>query len=175
MQFLSSSSVNNSQSLLVCKCLGYGKRRRPPRRQAATASAGCSTLGMLGYDGPDCETEWFYFTRVGIDPNAKSEGSWFCESCWAGEGRVLGRRLVVVVQRAVEVGTWWEGECWGLLCAPGLAGLLRVNTCTSLPEPYQVTEISLSGCQSSSRLPPVGVSELERRVVDPLLVLNVVY
>ena len=36
---------------------------------------------MIGCDGPDCETEWFYFACVEIDPRTKPEGSRFCESC----------------------------------------------------------------------------------------------
>jgi len=46
---------------------------------------------MIECDGPDCETEWFHFACVGIDPKAKPEGSWLCESCQLGKDPSVGR------------------------------------------------------------------------------------
>ena len=48
---------------------------------------------MIGCDGPDCETEWFHFACVGIDPKAKPEGSWFCESCRLGKDPSIGKKV----------------------------------------------------------------------------------
>jgi len=48
---------------------------------------------MIGCDGPDCETEWFHFAYIGIDPRAKPEGSWFCESCWLGKDPSVGKKM----------------------------------------------------------------------------------
>jgi uncharacterized membrane protein YgcG len=48
---------------------------------------------MIGCDGPECETEWFHFACVGIDPKAKPEGSWFCESCRLGKDSSIGKKV----------------------------------------------------------------------------------
>ena len=48
---------------------------------------------MIGCDGPDCETEWFHFAYIGIDPRAKPEGSWFCESCRLGKDPSVGKKM----------------------------------------------------------------------------------
>jgi hypothetical protein len=47
---------------------------------------------MIGCDGPECETEWFHFACVGIDPRAKPEGSWFCENCRLGKDSSIGKK-----------------------------------------------------------------------------------
>lgn len=48
---------------------------------------------MIGCDGPECETEWFHFACVGIDPRAKPEGSWFCENCRLGKDSSVGKKV----------------------------------------------------------------------------------
>ena len=58
---------------------------------------------MIGCDGPDCETGWFHFACVGIDPKAKPEAAGFARVAAWERTQVLGRRLVVVVPRAVDV------------------------------------------------------------------------
>ena len=58
---------------------------------------------MIGCDGPDCETEWFYFACVEIDLKAKPEGVRFCKSCRLGKDPRTGKKVDGRVQRAVEV------------------------------------------------------------------------
>ena len=38
---------------------------------------------MIGCDNPDCAIEWFHYECVGIGPENRPKGSWYCKDCTA--------------------------------------------------------------------------------------------
>ena len=36
---------------------------------------------MIACDGPNCETEWFHFSCVGINEDPNSDEEWYCDEC----------------------------------------------------------------------------------------------
>ena len=42
---------------------------------------GLPTKEMIACEGPNCSTEWFHYTCVGLTAATIPDGNWFCSNC----------------------------------------------------------------------------------------------